>query len=283
MATGADDQGDQGNLGDMDEVDEVDDPTDFAGPPEDELARARELIAGARRIVVLTGAGVSTDSGIPDFRGPNGVWTRDPEAERLSTIDVYLSDHEVRRRAWRRRLDNPAWVADPNPGHLAIRELDRQGRLHLLVTQNIDGLHLAAGHDAERVVQVHGSLPEAHCTRCDWSGPTTEVLDRVRAGEADPPCPECGGVIKPRIVFFGEELVADDVERAFRAAEEADLLLAVGTTLAVYPVAHMVPIAAGADIPVVIVNGSETEMDFLASAVVRGSISDVLPTLVAGI
>jgi NAD-dependent deacetylase len=248
-----------------------------------ELVRAAELLAGARRVVVLTGAGISTDSGIPDFRGPNGVWTRDPEAEKLSTIDVYLSDPEVRRRAWLRRLDNPAWVADPNPGHLAIRDLDRQGRLHLLVTQNIDGLHLAAGHDPGTVVQVHGSLPEAHCTRCDWSGPTAEVLDRVRAGEADPPCPDCEGIIKPRIVFFGEELVADDIERAFRAAEEGDLLLAVGTTLSVYPVARMVPIAAGAGVPIVIVNGSETEMDFLASAVVRGSISEVLPQLVAGV
>jgi NAD-dependent deacetylase len=262
--------------------------TDGPGPgaepeldPAEELARARELLAGARRVVVLTGAGVSTDSGIPDFRGPNGVWTRDPEAERLSTIDVYLSDPEVRRRAWLRRLDNPAWVAEPNAGHLAIRELDRQGRLELLVTQNIDGLHLAAGHDEAGVVQVHGSLPEAHCTRCDWSGSTEEVLDRVRAGEADPPCPRCGGIIKPRIVFFGEELVAADLDRAFRAAAAADLLLAVGTTLAVFPVARMVPIAASSGVPIVIVNGSETEMDFLASAVVRGSISDVLPGLIA--
>jgi NAD-dependent deacetylase len=250
--------------------------------PQREHAQARELLSAAHRIVVLTGAGISTDSGIPDFRGPNGVWTRDPEAERLSTIEVYLSDPEVRRRAWLRRLDNPAWTAEPNAGHLAIRELDRRGRLHLLVTQNIDGLHLAAGHDPHDVVQVHGSLPEAHCTRCDWSGPTQDVLDRVRAGEPDPPCPECGGILKPRIVFFGEELVSSDVDRAFRAAAEADLLLAVGTTLAVHPVARMVPIAAGAGVPIVIVNGSETEMDFLASAVVRGSISEVLPHLLAG-
>lgn len=247
-----------------------------------ELDRARELLGAARRVVVLTGAGISTDSGIPDFRGPNGVWTRDPEAERLSTIDVYMSDPAVRERAWLRRLDNPAWVAEPNAGHLAIRELDRQGRLHLLVTQNIDGIHLAAGHDPEVVVQAHGSLPEAHCTRCDWSGPTAEVLDRVRAGDPDPACPSCGGIIKPRIVFFGESLVESDISRAFDAAAAADLLLAVGTTLAVHPVARMVPIAAGAGVPIVIVNGEPTEMDFLASAVVRGSISDLLPDLVAG-
>ncbi len=249
--------------------------------PDAEFARARSLLADARRVVVLTGAGISTDSGIPDFRGPDGVWTRDPEAERLSTIDVYMSERSVRERAWRRRMDHPAWAADPNAGHLAIRDLDLQGRLRLLVTQNIDGLHLAAGHDPDRVVQVHGSLPEVHCTRCDWSGPTIEVLDRVRSGEADPPCPACGGILKPRIVFFGESLVESDIARAFDAAGEGDVLLAVGTTLSVYPVARMVPIAAAADIPVVIVNGEATDMDFMATAVVRGGISEVLPLLVA--
>ncbi|HPG13621.1 MAG TPA: Sir2 family NAD-dependent protein deacetylase [Microthrixaceae bacterium] len=248
-----------------------------------ELESARDLLAGSRRVVVLSGAGISTDSGIPDFRGPDGVWTRDPEAERLATIDVYLAERSVRERAWRRRMDHPAWTAEPNAGHRALRGLDLQGRMHLLVTQNIDGLHLAAGHDPDDVVQVHGSLPESHCVRCDWSGPTRDVFDRVRSGELDPACPDCGGVIKPRVVFFGEALVEADIARALDAAGEADMLLAVGTTLAVYPVAHMVPIAVDRGAPVVIVNGSETEMDDMATVVLRGSLSELLPALVAGL
>lgn len=245
-----------------------------------ELEIGRDLVARARRIVVLTGAGISTDSGIPDFRGPDGVWTRDPEAERLSTIDVYLSDPEVRRRAWIRRSEHPAWTVEPNAGHRAVFELERQGRLSLLVTQNVDGLHLRAGHDPGRVVQVHGSLPEAHCTVCAWRGPTAEVLERVAAGEADPPCAVCGGIIKPAVVFFGESLVAADIDRSLDAAADADLLVAVGTTLAVFPVAGMVPIAVDAGVPVVVVNGSGTEMDDLATVVIRGSISELLPALV---
>lgn len=248
---------------------------------EDGLARARELVAAARRIVVLTGAGISTDSGIPDFRGPDGVWTRDPEAERLATIGVYLSDPEVRRRAWRRRIDHPAATAEPNAGHRALLDLERRGQLHLLVTQNVDGLHLAVGHDPGLVVEVHGSLPESHCVVCGWSGPTDEVFERVRAGDPDPACQVCGGIVKPRVVFFGEDLVTEDIDRAFAGAGEGDLLLAVGTTLSVYPVARMVPIAASAGIPIVVVNGSETEMDDLVDVVLRGGISDLLPRIVA--
>ncbi len=261
--------------------DDPDDPDDSARV--EDIDRARELLGAARRVVVLSGAGISTDSGIPDFRGPDGVWTRDPEAERLATIDVYLAERSVRERAWRRRMDHPAWTAEPNAGHRALRDLDLQGRMHLLVTQNIDGLHLTAGHDPDDVVQVHGSLPESHCVRCDWSGPTRDVFDRVRSGELDPACPDCGGVIKPRVVFFGEALVEADIARALDAAGEADLLLAVGTTLAVYPVAHMVPIAVDRGAPVVIVNGSETEMDDMATVVLRGSLSELLPALVAGL
>lgn len=249
--------------------------------PSGRLSEARRLVAGAGRIVVLTGAGISTDSGIPDFRGPDGVWTRDPESERLSTIQVYLSDPEVRRRAWIRRLEHPATTAQPNAGHLAVLELERQGRLHLLVTQNVDGLHLAAGHDPALVVQVHGSLPESHCVSCGWSGPTEAVFERVRAGEPDPSCEVCGGIVKPRVIFFGEDLVHADIERALDSAEEADLLMAVGTTLSVYPVAGMVPIAVSAGIPIVVVNGSETDMDSMATVLLRGSISELLPAVIA--
>lgn len=245
------------------------------------IRQAAALVSAAERIVVLTGAGLSTDSGIPDFRGPNGVWTRNPEAEKLSTIDTYLGSGEVRERAWRARMDHPAWQADPNPGHIAIADLERSGRLSLTVTQNIDGLHVEAGQLAEEVVEVHGSMRQVRCVGCGITSPMQTTLDRVRSGEADPPCELCGAILKSATIFFGEALVADDLNRAFAAAKDADLLLAVGTTLQVYPVADMVPIAASNGASVVILNGEPTAMDDLADVVVLGSISEALPALLA--
>lgn len=242
-------------------------------------AVAAETIAGARRIAVLTGAGISTDSGIPDFRGPDGIWTRDPDAEKYSSIEHYLADPELRERAWRYRMTNPAWSAQPNAGHRALVDLEHSGRLELLVTQNIDGLHLAAGTDPGLLVEAHGSIRGARCVRCDWRGPTQEVLDRVRAGEADPPCAVCGGILKTSTVFFGEALDEHDMERAIAAAAVCDLLLCVGTTLQVYPVAGMVPMALRRSVPVVVVNAGATPFDD-AALVVGGSISEVLPELV---
>lgn len=240
---------------------------------------AATAVGTASRIAVLTGAGISTDSGIPDFRGPDGIWTRDPDAEKYSTIEHYLADGALRARAWRHRMANPAWTAEPNAGHHALVELERSGRLEALVTQNIDGLHVAAGSDPDRVVEVHGSMRGARCVRCDWRGSTVDVLDRVRAGEADPPCTICGGILKTSTVFFGEALDEHDLERALGAASVCDLLLCVGTTLQVYPVAGMVPMALRRGVPVVIVNDGETPFDDEA-LVVRGSISEVLPDLV---
>lgn len=255
-------------------------PTPTTPELENAVVRARELVAGAHRIVVLTGAGISTDSGIPDFRGPNGVWTRNPEAEKYSTIGYYLADPDLRRRAWLRRLDNPAWAAEPNAGHRAVVALEQTGRVELVVTQNIDGLHQAAGSDPRKVVEMHGSIREAHCVDCEWRGPMGPVLDRVRAGDADPRCERCEGILKSATVFFGETLRAEDLERAFAAAERCDLLLAVGSTLSVYPVARLVPVAAGVGAPVVILNGGPTEQDDLAEVILRGSISELLPRLV---
>ena len=242
---------------------------------------ARRLVAASSRIVVLTGAGISTDSGIPDFRGPNGLWTRSPDAEKLSSIDHYLADPEIRRRAWLGRLDHPAWTSDPNDGHAAIVRLDDLGRLHLLITQNVDGLHHESGLDPDRIVEIHGSIREVECLSCGFRGPMQETLDRVRSGEADPPCLMCGdGILKSATISFGQGLVAADLDRAFDAARRCDLLVAVGTNLSVFPIANVVPLAARAGAPVVIVNGSPTEMDELATVVVRGSISEVLPRIV---
>ncbi|MGH9262813.1 MAG: SIR2 family NAD-dependent protein deacylase [Acidimicrobiales bacterium] len=244
-----------------------------------ELETVRSWIDRSSRLVAMTGAGISTDSGIPDFRGPRGLWTRDPAAEKLSNLHDYMSDPAVRRLAWRGRLDHPAWQATPNAGHRALVELERRGKLHALVTQNIDGLHQRAGTSADRVVEVHGTLHEVMCMACGWRGPMQPVLDRVRAGEADPPCQRCGGILKSATISFGQALVPSVIARALRLAEEADMLLAVGTSLQVYPVAGMVPAAKRVGARVVIVNAEDTPFDDLADALFREPISDALPTL----
>jgi NAD-dependent deacetylase len=244
-------------------------------------AQARAVLGAAERVVALTGAGISTDSGIPDFRGPDGVWTKDPAAEKASTLSHYVDNPDVRRAAWRNRLGSPAWTAEPNAGHRALVELERQGRLHTLVTQNIDELHQRAGSDPALVVEVHGTMRRVVCLSCGESAPMERALDRVRAGEEDPPCRSCGGILKSATISFGQSLVAEDIERAFAAAGACDVLLAVGTSLTVQPVARLVPVAKQAGAAIIIVNAEPTPYDGLADAVVADSISDVLPRLVA--
>ena len=243
------------------------------------IDRGRQLIDRAARVVALTGAGISTDSGIPDFRGPRGVWTLNPKAERMSDIRYYMSDPEVRVLSWQSRLAHPVWSARPNAGHLALAALERQGKLHALVTQNIDGLHQRAGHRASLVIEVHGNLHCAVCLECGWRGPMQAVLDRVRAGEIDPPCKSCGGILKSDTISFGQPLVPEVIERAMAAATEADCLLAVGSSLQVYPVAAMVPAAKHAGAAVVIVNAQPTPFDDMADVRISDPISDALPQL----
>jgi len=233
------------------------------------IETVRGWIDAAERVVALTGAGISTDSGIPDFRGPQGVWTRNPGAEKLATLQHYLADPDVRRRAWRSRLESPAWQAKPNAGHLALRALERRGKLHALITQNVDGLHLAAGSSPERVIEIHGTLHEIACLACGERAPTE-----------DPRCRSCGGILKTATISFGQGLVAEDLARSERAARSCDLMLAVGTKLSVWPIAGVVPVAKEAGARVVIVNAEPTEMDELADAVLRGSISELLPRVV---
>jgi len=244
------------------------------------VARARSLVQAAERITVLTGAGISTDSGIQDFRGPNGLWTKNPEAEKMATLSYYLSDPEIRRRAWRNRLESPTWTAEPNAGHRALVELEVQGKLVLLITQNVDGLHLDAGTSRERLVEIHGTMREVGCLSCGERAPMERALARVEAGEDDPPCRSCGGILKSATISFGQNLVERDLLMAEVGARSCDLLLAVGSTLSVYPAAAVVPTARSNGAKVVIVNGQPTDMDDLADVVVRGSISEVLPTIV---
>jgi NAD-dependent deacetylase len=245
-----------------------------------DVSLVRQWVDAASRIVALTGAGISTESGIPDFRGPQGVWTTNPKAERLSNIHHYMSDPEVRRLAWQSRLDHPAWSATPNAGHRALVNLERRGTLLAIVTQNIDGLHQLAGHAPDTVIEVHGTMRDVMCMNCAWRGPMGPVLDRVRAGEADPPCERCGGILKSATISFGQPLDPDVINRAMRAAERADLLLAVGTSLQVYPIAGAVPLARAAGARVVIVNAEPTPFDALADVVLRQRIGEILPAVV---
>lgn len=248
---------------------------------EQTLADVRGWIHIAERIVVLTGAGISTDSGIPDFRGPKGVWTKNPGAEKMATLQHYVGDPEVRKRAWQNRLESKAWQAEPNDGHRALVQLEETGKLHTLITQNVDGLHHKAGTTPERVVEIHGNVREVACLDCGERAPMERALDRVRSGEEDPACRTCGGILKSATISFGQGLVAEDLMRADHAARACDLMIAIGTTLGVYPVAGVVPTAKETGARVVIINADPTEMDGLADALLRGSISEILPRLCA--
>ena len=241
----------------------------------------RGWVAAAQRIVVLTGAGISTDSGIPDFRGPQGLWTRNPSAEKQSTLQTYLADAEVRKAAWQARLAHPAWTATPNHGHAAIVALEQRGKLHALITQNIDELHQIAGNSAHRTIEVHGTVRRVMCWGCGARAPMEEALARVRAGEVDPRCLACGGILKSDTVSFGQPLVPAVIARAMQVAADADLLLAVGTTLQVYPVAGVVPVAKDAGARIVIMNDQPTPLDDLADALLRGPIGELLPSICA--
>jgi NAD-dependent deacetylase len=246
----------------------------------EEIDRVRGWLADAESVAVLTGAGVSTDSGIPDFRGPKGLWTRNPEAEKMATLEIYVADPEVRKRSWLWRLETEESKTEPNRGHLALVDLERAGCLSTLVTQNVDGLHQAAGSDPARVVEIHGTLQEVECLDCGERAPMQRALDRVIAGEEDPACRSCGGILKSATISFGQGLVARDLQRAEHAARDCDLLLAIGSTLAVYPIAAMVPIAKQNGARIAILNGEPTEMDSIADTLLGGSISEILPQLV---
>ncbi|HZS13870.1 MAG TPA: Sir2 family NAD-dependent protein deacetylase [Candidatus Dormibacteraeota bacterium] len=233
----------------------------------------------ASRVLVFTGAGISTESGIPDFRGPNGVWrTRDPLR---STIQRYLADPEVRRETWRLRLESPVDTAQPNDGHRALVSLEEMGKVPAVVTQNIDGLHQVAG--SRNVIELHGTTRQAGCLSCGRRMPMDVVLSRVREGEEDPHCERCGGLIKAATISFGQALIEADVDRAMDYAASCDVCLAVGSTLSVWPAAGVPLHAARSGARLVIVNDGDTDLDLAASAVIRGRTGTVLPALVAAI
>jgi NAD-dependent deacetylase len=246
------------------------------------LVEVAGWVRHAGSVGVLTGAGISTDSGIPDFRGPQGVWTKNPEAERMATLEHYLSDPETRRRSWRNRIESPVWQAGPNAGHFALVDIERRGNLAGIVTQNVDGLHQAAGSDPSLVVEVHGNMRATRCTVCRDQRPMDETLERVRAGEDDPPCLVCGGILKSATISFGENLDPDVLDRAQAVAESADVFLVVGSSLTVYPAAGLAPTACRSGARLVIINLEPTPYDDLADAVLPGNTSEVLKAIAAG-
>ncbi|MGW0565103.1 SIR2 family NAD-dependent protein deacylase [Streptomyces sp. NPDC003016] len=235
----------------------------------------------ARRplVAVLSGAGISTDSGIPDYRGPNGLWRRDPEAEKLVTYDFYMSDPDIRRRAWRMRLNSPALRARPNDAHRAITELERSGVPVRVLTQNVDGLHQMAGLSARKVLELHGSARSSVCTDCHIRAPMEEALARVEAGEEDPQCRACGGILKSATVMFGQRLDPVVMGEALSIARASDVFVAVGTSLQVQPAASLAGIAAEYGARLVVVNAEPTPYDEVADEVVREPIGTALPAL----
>ena len=246
-------------------------------------ARVREWLAEAERITVMTGAGISTDSGIPDYRGPNGVWTRNPEAQRMSSLQDYVADPEVRRRAWQSRKAHPAWHAEPNGAHRALADLEKSGRLLALVTQNIDELHQRAGSSREKVVELHGTIWWAECLTCGVRSPMAEELARVSDDAPDPSCTLCGGILKSATISFGQPLDAAVLRAAWAAAQACDLFLAIGTSLMVHPAAGLCEVAVEAGARLVIINAEPTPYDDIADAVLREPIGEILPALIAAV
>jgi NAD-dependent deacetylase len=250
------------------------------GEPVGTLDDLASWLVQASRVVALTGAGVSTASGIPDYRGPAGVWTKDPGAERLASIGVYRSDPEVRREVWRRRATAPARTARPNRAHRALAELERLGRLHRLITQNVDGLHQAAGTSPGRLIEIHGTVHEVACLACGDRGSMAPVLDRVLAGDHDPRCAVCGGLLKSATVSFGEALDPAVLRRAFEDTAGCEVFLAVGTSLVVHPVAQLPGTALDSGARLAILNAEATPYDDVADVVVRADLNESLPSLV---
>jgi NAD-dependent protein deacetylase/lipoamidase len=246
------------------------------------VAEAARVLAESGLILAFTGAGISTESGIPDFRGPNGLWTKvDPED---FNIERYTSDPDLRARSWQMHLEGALWGArsavEPNRGHLALKRLADAGRLAGVATQNVDGLHHKSGLATTQVAELHGNVRSSHCVQCAAEWETEEVLGWIEAGNTDPSCPRCGGMVKTNTIMFGELLPGEELDKANGFLQEAGSLLVVGSTVAVWPASDVVLQAALRSMPIVIVNQGETEADHLAAVKLDDAIGDVLPGMV---
>ncbi|MYQ39324.1 NAD-dependent deacetylase [Streptomyces sp. LamerLS-316] len=230
-------------------------------------------------VAILSGAGISTDSGIPDYRGPQGLWRTDPEAEKLVTYDFYMADPEIRRRSWQMRRAGAAWNAEPNAAHRAVAALERSGTPVRVITQNVDGLHQLAGLPARKVLELHGTAREVVCTRCHARSAMADALARVDAGEPDPPCTVCGGILKSATVMFGERLDPQVLADAMAITKACQVFVAVGTTLQVQPAASLAGIAVEHGASLIVVNAEPTPYDELAEETIREPIGTALPAL----
>ena len=241
--------------------------------------KAAELINAARKLVVFTGAGISTESGIPDFRSPGGIWSRfDPED---FTYQKFVADPEARRKQWRMLGEGHLTTdAKPNPAHYAIAELDRLGKLDCVITQNVDNLHHKAGVPAEKVFELHGNVQWAICLNCGQRYPFEHIKARLEGGEEIPECEQCQGMLKPDAVLFGEQLPAAVLQEASQRSSDCDLFIVVGSTLVVYPAAYMPIYAVRGGAKLIIVNLSDTPMDAEAAVLIRAKAGEAMSQIV---
>lgn len=242
------------------------------------IGQAADLLYHSRRLVVFTGAGVSTESGIPDFRSPGGIWSKyDPED---FTINKIVSSREVRRKIWQMG-DSTFKDAKPNPAHYAISELEKMGKLDCLITQNVDNLHQMAGNSSQKIYELHGNMREAVCLGCHRRFSIEEIRKRVRSGDEVPECDFCHGIIKPAGVFFGEPLPQKELQEAMEHSMRADIFMVVGSTLVVYPAALMPEYALQSGAKLIIINLSETPLDYRAALLLMGKAGEILPRIVS--
>jgi NAD-dependent deacetylase len=243
--------------------------------PLDHLA---QLITAARRIVVFTGAGISTESGIPDFRSPNGIWSR----QRIIYFDEFVRSREARIEAWTRLLDGRPRLmgATPNAGHRAIARLAEEGRVTEVITQNIDGLHQASGVPHDRVIEIHGNATFAKCLACATRHEFDEIEPAFRATGEPPTCRSCGGIVKSATISFGQAMPEEEMARAAAAARACDLFLAIGSSLVVYPAAGLPMAAKRSGAKLVILNRDPTELDDHADLVLNAEIGPTLGRIV---
>jgi len=244
-----------------------------------ETEQLAQLIIQSIKVVVFTGAGISTESGIPDFRSPGGVWSRyDPED---FTIQKFLSGPAARRTIWKMSIEGGLLAeAKPNLAHYAIAELYRLGKLDCVITQNIDNLHQKAGVPGDRVLELHGNMQWVVCLSCHRRFPMPEVLQRINEGVEVPDCPDCHGILKPDAVFFGEALPQETLREAIRRAQNCDLFIVIGSTLVVYPAAYIPTYATQAGARLAIVNLTPTPFDHLAELVIQGKAGEIMSEVI---
>jgi NAD-dependent deacetylase len=251
-----------------------------AGDKPDDLAeRVAELIVDAKKLVVFTGAGVSTESGIPDFRSPGGIWSRfDPDD---FTYQRFVADPEARRKQWQMLGEGHlTTLAEPNLAHYAIADLDRMGKLDCVITQNVDNLHQKAGVPDDKVFELHGNMQRVVCLGCGKLYPFEQIKLRLDRGEQIPDCEACHGMLKPNAVLFGEQLPYEVLTEASHRSSNCDLFIVVGSTLVVYPAAYMPVYAVQAEAKLVIVNLSSTPMDEEATVLIKAKAGEALSRIV---